>query len=284
MSEQDFVEVSSGFFADRRYVEPLGRLGLNSMEAVFAFEGDRNLAKANLARHRSRIQFLMPETGKAYFLKRYDRPPQLQQVRNWIDHFERASTAAYDRQPAEQLAAAGIRTARVVAYGEGWDGLFEERSFIITEEIAEGHSLEQRLPECFSTSGPFTNIAAKRQFIQRLADFARRFHETGLRHRDFYFCHIFMTADEAFHLIDLQRTFRPLVWEERFRVKDIAQLHYSAPGKIISRTDRLRFYLHYVDREALTAADRRFLRQVKNRAWRMADHDIKHGRPVPFAE
>jgi len=208
----------------------------------------------------------------------------MQQVRNWIDHLERASTAAYDRGPAEQLAAAGIPTARVVAVGEEWDGLFEKRSFVITEEIAEARSLEERLPACFYAGDPLASAGGKRVFIEKLADFARRFHETGLRHRDFYLCHIFMNADEVLHLIDLQRTFRPMVFDERFRVKDIAQLHYSAPGRIVSRADRLRFYRHYAGRDKLTAADRRFLRQVKNRAWRMADHDIRHGRAVPFAE
>ena len=284
MSEPGFVEVVAGFHADRSYVEALGRLGMDSLDTVFAFEGGRNLIKDNLAPYRSRIRFVLPETGKAYYLKRYDRPPRLQQVRNWIDHLQRASTAACDRRPAERLAAVGIRTARIVAFGEQWNGLFEKRSFIITEEIPDARSLEERLPECFYGGNRVENVDRKRQFIHKLADFARRFHETGLRHRDFYLCHIFMTADEEFYLIDLQRTFRPLVFDERFRVKDVSQLHYSASGRTISRADRLRFYLHYVGREELTAGDRRFLRHVKNRAWRMADHDIKHGRPVPFAE
>ncbi|HPD45858.1 MAG TPA: lipopolysaccharide kinase InaA family protein [Anaerohalosphaeraceae bacterium] len=284
MSEHDFVEVGNGFHVDRKFVEPLRRLGLDSLEAVFAFEGGEKLTKANLARHRSRIRFMLPETGKAYYLKRYDRPPPGQQIRNWIDHRQRASTAAYDRRPAEELTAAGIRTARVVAFGEEWSGLFEKRSFVILEEIANGRSLEARLPEYFYNSKPLENVDRKRQFIRALADFARRFHDTGLRHRDFYLCHIFMTGDETLYLIDLQRTFRPMIFDERFRVKDIAQLYYSAPGQIISRADRLRFYCYYVGRDRLTAADRRFLRQVKNRAWRMADHDIRHGRRVPFAE
>ncbi len=284
MSEQDFIEIDSGFYADPQYVNPLAQVGMNSIDAVFSFDGGRNLAKDNLAPHRSRIRFTLPDTGAACYLKRYDRPPVDRQVRNWIDHRRRISTAACDRRPVDLITAVGIGAARVVAFGEEWSGLVERRSFIITEEIANARSLEDRLPEYFYHGSPLENVDRKRAFIKKLADFARRFHDTGLRHRDFYLCHIFMTADEELYLIDLQRTFCPLIFDDRFRVKDIAQLHYSAPGRIISRADRLRFYLNYARRDNLTPADRRFIKRVKNRAWRMADHDIKHNRPVPFAE
>jgi len=283
MSQRKFTEVAEGFFADCDYVGPLAETGLDSIDAVFSFQGDRHLDKPNLARHRTRIRFTIPAAGRVCFLKRYDAPPVLEQARNWLDHLHRASTADYDRLPAEQLNAAGIKTARVIAYGQQWAGIFERRSFVITEEIPKAHSLEQRLPEYFYDPCTSENVRRKRRFIEKLADFARRFHETGLRHRDFYLCHIFMTTDEELYLIDLQRTFRPVVFDERFRIKDIAQLYYSAPGDVVSRTDRLRFYRRYTGRKKLTRSDRFFIARLKARVWRMADHDIKHGRDVPFA-
>jgi len=285
MSWQGFVEVSKGFYIDSDYIAALRSAGIDSMDAVFAFDGGDDLGKANLARYRSRRRFVLPETGRTCYLKRYDRPPIGRQIRNWVDHLAHASTAASDWQPAAQLASAGIKTARIIAYGEEWNWMVvERRSFVIMEEIANARSLEDRLPQYFYDSAPLENVSQKREFIEKLADFARRFHDTGLRHRDFYLCHIFMTADEDLYLIDLQRTFRPMVMDKRLRVKDIAQLHYSAPGRIISSADRLRFYLRYVGQEGLTRADRCFLKCVRNRAWRMAEHDIKHGRRVPFAE
>lgn len=283
MSEQNFIKVAEGFFADCDYAQPLAEIGLDCIDAVFSFVGDRNLAKGNLAKHRTRIQFTLSATGGICFLKRYDSPPPFDQMRNWLDHLRRASTAAYDRLPVGQLNAAGIKTAKVIAYGEQWAGLFEKRSFIVTEEIPNAHSLEQRLPEYFYDTCPSENVDRKRRFIEKLADFAKQFHETGLRHRDFYLCHIFMTADEEFYLIDLQRTFKPVLFDKRFRIKDIAQLYYSAPGNVVSRADRLRFYRRYTGRKKLTRSDRFFIGRLKARAWRMADHDIKHGRDVPFA-
>jgi hypothetical protein len=85
-------------------------------------------------------------------------------------------------------------------------------------------------------------------------------------------------------LIDLARAFKPMLFRERFRVKDIAQLHYSAPGKYFSRTDRLRFYLRYAGQNKLTAKDKAFIRKIMKKTKSMAQHNIKHGRAVPFTK
>ena len=68
-----------------------------------------------------------------------------------------------------------------------------------------------------------------------------RFHDTGFRHCDLYFSHIFLGEGGKLYLIDLQRVFKPVLFKERFRVKDIAQLYYSAEAKYFSRSDRLHF-------------------------------------------
>jgi hypothetical protein len=70
---------SPAFFADERFAEGLSRLGLTSLEAVFAFDSGRDLAKANIGRFRRRLQFEVVPTGEEHpvkvYLKRYDRPP-----------------------------------------------------------------------------------------------------------------------------------------------------------------------------------------------------------------
>ena len=68
----------------------------------------------------------------------------------------------------------------------------------------------------------------------------------------------------------------------QYRVKDIAQLHYSAPAKYFSKTDRLRFLRAYLGRGKLNAGDKNFARRVDTKAMRMAKHDARHGRAVPF--
>jgi hypothetical protein len=97
-----------------------------------------------------------------------------------------------------------------------------------------------------------------------------------------YLCHIFRVPDGRFYLIDLARVFKPALFSEIYCVKDIAQLHYSAPAGYFSKTDRLRFLLAYLGREKLDAGDKNFARRVTGKAKRMARHDAKHGRAVPF--
>jgi tRNA A-37 threonylcarbamoyl transferase component Bud32 len=274
---------SSSFLVAEPFREALAELGLRSLDAVFAFDSARDLAKPSLSRFRRRLQFEVVPTGAArpvkVFLKRYDRPPALEQLRNWLPHRRRSSFAFVERETADRLRNAGINTPRVAACGERWGILFEHRSFLMTAEIEDSESLERKLPPCFD--GPAT--PARRDFIRRLAAFVRRFHETGYRHRDLYLSHIFCSGTGEFTLIDLARASRP-VFPRRRQVKDVAQLHYSAPAAAFSRTDRMRFYRAYTGRPRLLPRDKVFIRQVMRKADRMARHNLKHGVPVPFLE
>jgi len=280
---QKFVEVSKSFLIDADYKEAFGELGLSSIDAVFSFNEGKNLNKDNLAGYRSRLQFEISSPPTTLFLKRYDRPPISVQFRNWLLHRSRSSCGFLDLESAKKLAEAGINTPKTVCYGEQWRRFFERRSFIITEKVPNAESLERKLPDCFIAPATVENLKLRRNFITRLAAFVKEFHETKFRHRDLYLCHIFYSDSGEFYLIDVARVFKPTLLDERFRVKDIAQVYYSAPGEYFSRTDRLRFYLNYVGHSALTAKDKVFISRVMSKARRMARHDTKHGRPVPFA-
>jgi tRNA A-37 threonylcarbamoyl transferase component Bud32 len=284
--ESPSAGASPSFFAAEPYRDSLATLGLRSLDAVFAFEAGRDLAKPNIGRFRQRRQFeLSPVAGRPVrvYLKCYDRPPVIRQLRNWLSHHRCASFALLEHDTASRLAAAGINTPRTVAWGQQWRRLFEHRSFLMTEEVPQSRSLEAALPPCFQ--GPLTTAQwqGRRDFLRRLASFIRRFHETGYRHRDLYLSHIFCSDAGEFCLIDLARASRPVL-SRRFQVKDIAQLHYSAPATAISRTDRLRFYLAYVDRRRLLPQDKAFIRKVVRKARRMARHNRKRGAHVPFLQ
>jgi len=282
MKQDDFVRFENGFFVHPEYADTFRGMGLTSIDAVFKFTGDENLSKSNLAKHRSRIRFKLPQFNKTVFLKRYNKVPIIAQLKNWINHLQRTSTSDFDRLPVEQLKPAGIAGPRTIAYGAEWGKFFEKRSFMFMEKIENGISLEEKLPDCFCNE-PCSRLKERCDFINALADFTKRFHDTGFRHRDYYLCHIFLVGARDFCLIDMQRSFKPLFFSERYRIKDITQLHYSAPGDIISQSDRLRFYKRYAGKTRLDKSDRKFLKKVRSKAWRVAMHDIKHNREVPFA-
>jgi len=284
--QQSFIEISKSFFVDAHFEPAFKSMALSSIDAVFAFNAGQTLAKPNLSKHRSRLQFEIdspPSSTAILFLKRYDKPSILTQLKNWSCHHKRISSALAEFNSAKILSAAGINTPKIISYGEQWGICFEKRSFIISEKIPCAESLERKLPHYFTGPAAIENFKLRRNFISRLALFIKKFHETGFRHRDLYFSHIFHNSIGQFYLIDLARVFRPRLFSERFRIKDIAQIHYSASGSYFSKTDRLRFYLGYIGRGKLTNEDKVFIRKVINKAKRMARHDIKHARAVPFA-
>ena len=286
-AQPNFEMACDSFFVNPEYKTALSKLGLTSIDAVFAFDAGESLTKKNLPTFRARLQFQMEKpqskSPTTAFLKRYEKPPILVQLKNWLAHHSRKSCASCELEPTRELSAAGINTPNVIAYGEQWSALLENRSFIITETIPNAEALERKLPDCFNAPQTPENLKLRRKFIAQLAAFVGRFHQTGCRHRDLYLSHIFHSADDRFYLIDLARAFRPVILRRRFQIKDIAQIHYSAPAKYFSASDRLRFYMAYTDQKKPTNKDKQFIRQVLAKAKQMAGHDRKHGRNVPFA-
>jgi tRNA A-37 threonylcarbamoyl transferase component Bud32 len=286
MPERGLIEISKSFFIDPDYRAALGRLSLTSTDAVFSFGAAEDLSKENLAAFRSRLKFEIDAPGSSQpttvFLKRYNLPPAVHQLANWVAARARKSCGVLEYAVTNELSAAGIGTPKPICYGEQWGALFEKRSFIMTEKIADAEALERKLPTCFSKPATSENLKLRRSFIAELASFIVRFHQTGYRHRDLYFSHIFCNGDGRFFLIDLARAFKPRLLARRFQIKDLSQLYYSAPGRHFSRTDRLRFYIGYTGRRELAARDKVFVREVIDKAKRIAQRERKYGRQVPF--
>ncbi len=265
----NFKELNPGFFVHDNFVRCFGRLDMVSIDKIFSFDKGKNLAKENLAKFRERIMFETDTPKTTLYLKRYQDTPKLVQIKNWLNHKKKISTSACDMEPAEKLREFGINTPRTIAFGQEWDGIFEKRSFIITEQIPDSVSLEKKLPD-------------DKDFIKKLAAFVRKFHSTGFRHRDLYLCHIFCNSHCLFTLIDLARIFKPLFFSRKYLIKDLAQLYYSSPGNTISKADRLRFFLLYLEKKKLGYSDKIMIKKIKAKAMQMAKHDKKHNRPVPF--
>ncbi len=270
----EFVKIAPDFYVRSDFVDCFKKYGLESMDDVFLFDRGKNLTKDNLAEFRQRIMFDTDNPKAVLFLKRYQNVPKSRQIENWLSRGKRISTMACDLEPAEDLRKLGINTPGIVAFGQDWSDLFEKRSFIITEKIPDSASLEEKLPDGFSRR--------RKNFIESLAEFVRKFHKTGYRHRDLYLCHIFCNLQGQFTLIDLNRVFKPFVFSRKYRIKDLAQLYYSAPGKIFTKADKLRFFLAYLQKNKLSKKDKILIRKIKSKAQRMAKHDRKHGRSAPF--
>ena len=95
-------------------------------------------------------------------------------------------------------------------------------------------------------------------------------------HQDFYLSHFYLGRDETLYLIALQRVGRRDVVPGRYRIKDLGQLNYSADFTGgVSRTERMRFFLAYLDKKKLEPADKSLARKVLAKTRRIARHDVK---------
>jgi lipopolysaccharide heptosyltransferase II len=273
-SEQYVPQSDSSGLVHDSYKDFLQQAGLLRFGDIFDFRGGQRLDKPGLGqRERFRIE-LKQEDGDSVvmYLKRFG-PSKLHQVwQGWLGH--RREDGVNDFAATMMLAEAGIAVARPIAFGRDEIG----RSFVMLEELPNSEALERLLPWWDNVKNVYQLLQDKRQLLKAVAALVRRFHGAGYFHRDLYLSHIFLSKDkegyERLNLIDLQRVFKPVIRRYRWRVKDLAQLYYSAQA-YFTNTDSIRFLRWYLDCRKLRDKDKTLARTVWYKAQRIARHDRK---------
>ncbi len=74
-----------------------------------------------------------------------------------------------------------------------------------------------------------TDLERRRRLIIKIAKYAADMHSAGFAHQDFYLVHFFVKPqeDDAIYLIDLQRTLMQKKLSKRWKIKDLAQIHFA---------------------------------------------------------
>ena len=159
-----------------------------------------------------------------------------------------------------------------------------KQSFVITDDLTDTMDLE-RLGEQWHQRPP--TFATKKALIEKLATISRVMHENGMNHRDFYLVHFLLdksfaehntfTPETPLYLIDLHRALinegKPV--KERWLVKDIGSLYFSAMDVPLTQRDLLRFIKTYTGkslREALSPRNL-FWSKVRHRALTLRNAD-----------
>lgn len=225
--------------------------------------------------------------GSNYFVKIHRGVGWPEIVKNLLSLRLPVLGAGNEWRAIRRLTALGVSTMHAVAYGKRGRNPARQHSFIITEALEPTVSLEEFCRD-WVTAPPAPVF--KRALIIRVAEMARRMHEGGVNHRDFYLCHFLLHLDappgpEAFKLslIDLHRAQIRHRTPRRWRDKDLAGLYFSALDIGLTRRDVLRFMrkyfnlplrtilrnearlLRYLDKEA-TRLRARFRRKYANEA------------------
>lgn len=290
--------------------EPLLRAdGLDSLDALFNVSNAELLSKPGLAPWRERLRLILTDRARMHpaatsgrplphppkadgsvwrdrighshlddgderctlYLKRFSNPPL--RARRAVRRFGSGASSIAGAEWAwmSRLAADGIPCVRPVAFGEEVRGSRELRSAILTA-AAPGSSLESWVDRWDQG-----DRAIIRSLIEPLATLVARFHESGYVHRDLYLSHVFYDPapppEASLCLIDLQRVVRPRLRHRRWIIKDLASLNFSAPLRLISKTDRLRWLTHYLRVSKLDASAKRLIYRVVGKTQGIAGHE-----------
>ena len=241
-------------------------------------------------RNRRTVEFALG--GKRYFIKAHRGVGWGEVFKNWMSGRPPIVSAEPEWQAIEALNRAGVTTPRVAGKGLCGQAPAALKSFVVMDALEGMVSLEHFGRDWRGTKGRQWT-ALKRQLIKAIADIARRTHGAGMNHRDFYLCH-FLVRDRDWTkwrpadavelvLIDLHRVqIRDRV-PERWLVKDLGGLLFSAFDAGITRRDLLRFIEAYRGkswREVL-ASEKDFWRKVWRNAVSLYEPFHKRRPPLP---
>lgn len=172
----------------------------------------------------------------------------------------------------------GVPSLIPLAFGEKNINPAQRLSFIVTRELTGTVQLDDYLDGRLREGA--LGAAEKRMLLREVAQIARTLHQNGINHRDLYLCHFLLdqAAIEAWpqtgvkpllYLVDLHRAQLRASVPQRWLVKDVASIYFSAmqPG-LLTQRDIYRFLRCYFDLplKQIFQQQRDLLQQIDRRA------------------
>ncbi|MDR2689030.1 MAG: lipopolysaccharide core heptose(I) kinase RfaP [Azoarcus sp.] len=237
-----------------------------------------------------RRTFRVEIAGRAYFVKIHHGVGWGEILKNLACLRLPVLGAANEWRAIARLDTLGVGVPSAAAFGQRGANPARLHSFLVTEELAPTVSLED-----FCRDWPIAPPppALKRALIARVADMARRMHEGGVNHRDFYLCHFLLhthpapaPGDLRLSIIDLHRAQIRARTPRRWRDKDLAGLYFSALDIGLTRRDRLRFLAAYFDRpwREILSTEAALIAHLEREAARLRQRYLRKYAPPPRHE
>lgn len=204
--------------------------------------------------------------GKSYFIKQHFGVGWREIFKNLLSFKLPILSAITEVKAIQKLVDIGVATTPLVAYCVKGYNPASLQSFIITEDLGNIISLEDLCAD-WKSNPPTEKF--KRKLIIEVAEVARKLHENGINHRDFYLCHLCLDVnllakgEMKIYLIDLHRMLMHQKSSKNDNMKDIAALYFSSMDIGLTTRDLLRFKMHYLPKD-LVADD--FWHKVEIRA------------------
>lgn len=204
--------------------------------------------------------------GRRYFIKRHAGASLPEILKNLLTLRLPVVSARNEFIACRMLAKLGVQVPQVAAYGRR--GLLPSRieSFLVTIDVGPHQSLEDF---CRPWREQAPAFSLKLSLIRELARISRIMHGAGICHRDFYLCHFLrLEKDSSLVLIDLHRALAKPALGQRWTVKDLGGLYFSAMDIGLTRRDLFRFMGCYRQRplRAILESEADFWQRVETRA------------------
>ena len=263
------IFVRDHLFIDRPFRDLLERARLDSVAAVLASTGDRLAA---WSRTSDTIFVTLSDSATGAYVKRYHYPRWRQRIRGMFrGTFFLASRAHSEFRTLRVMRRLGIQAVRPIAYGEHRVGHFVRSCFLITEAVPDAMPLSTFIKTFSTRRDTLHAVRARREILSALARQVRQMHEAGFIHRDLFWRNVLIRClpDDQFEFYFLDASAGKHIRLPQRRhdniVRDIAAMGALAP-EFCSKADQMRFLLEYLDTERLDTDNRRWLREVQQRA------------------
>lgn len=228
------------------------------------------------------------EDGQAYFLKVHTGVGWGEIAKNLLSGRLPVVDASNEWRALRHLHRHGLAAATPLAYGRRGCNPARRQSFLVMSAL-EGMVDLETLCRRWPTDPP--GPALRRYLVNTVAQTARAMHDSGLNHRDFYLCHLWLPTaclegrqPMQLYLLDLHRAQMRAQVPRRWRIKDLGALYYSALDIGLTRRDVLRFIRAYTGLPAARSLrrNRAFWQAVQARAAAIYKRDFGREPPWPL--
>lgn len=224
---------------------------LATLDKVFALEGEQ-ITKDPISQ-----VIRINRDGVDYFVKRYRNRYG---NKGWRSYLPRPRIKN-EWQNLRRFAQWGVPTAEVVAFGMERKHMAFIRGAMVTKGLVNTRDLADL---AYHQDERLKNAPWVRMLSQQVADIARTLHERNFSHNDLKWRNLLVDEQDKVYLIDCPTG---AFWYGPFLqhriIKDLACLDKVAKQSL-SNTQRVRFYLQYVQRQQLTAQDKKRIRNILN--------------------
>ncbi len=259
----------------REDIQQLWR-GQDPLEKAFALEGE--VFRDVPGRRTLRVVL----NNKAYFVKLHYGVGWSEVIKNWLQFKWPVIGASNEFLVCRALVEEQINAPKPAAFAVSTGSIAARRSFVLCDELAGYTSLE----DITDTWPEYPPSAVERQrYLYAVARFARRFHQAGFIHRDFYICHLLSSDAErasgnvSLAVLDLHRARRFAKVPFRWLKRDLAALLFSSLDLGFSERDWLRFIAIYSGKPASVALreEAALWQAVRQRADKLYSEGLRKG-------